>query len=177
MGERGPGIAAFRILTAWAPRAFPRQAIDVVVTSGHEYDNLGGHTWLKDGAPKPETVRLWVHLGAGFAARDWHEIGPVLRPLPSPDSQRVLMGTADTVETLRAAFAGIGGLEAAYPSTLGAAGELGEVLRAGYPRAFGMFGAHRFHHAPNDDIEKVDPAFIPPVTAALRQAITALLPG
>lgn len=51
------------------------------------------------------------------------------------------------------------------------------ILTAWAPRAFGMFGAHRFHHAPNDDIEKVDPAFIPPVTAALRQAITALLPG
>ena len=175
MGERGPGIAAFRILTAWAPRAFPRQAIEVVVTSGHEYDNLGGHAWLKDGAPRPADTRLWVHLGAGFAARDWHEIGPVLRPLPSADAQRVLMGTPDLVETLRGAFAGIAGLEAAYPSTLGAAGELGEVLRAGYPRAFGMFGAHRFHHAANDDIEKVDPAFIPPVTAALRRAITSLL--
>lgn len=177
MGERGPGIAAFRILTAWAPRAFPRQAIDVVVTSGHEYDNLGGHTWLKDGAPKPADTRLWVHLGAGFAARDWHEIGPVLRPLPSADAQRVLMGTPDIVETLRSAFAGVAGLEAAYPSTVGAAGELGEVLRAGYPRAFGMFGAHRFHHAANDDAEKVDPAFVPPVTAALRRAMTTLLQG
>lgn len=177
MGERGPGIAAFRILSAWAPRAFARQAIDVVVTSGHEYDNLGGHTWLKDGAPKPADTRLWVHLGAGFAARDWHEIGPVLRPLPSADPQRVLMGTPDTVETLRGAFAGVAGLEAAYPSTMGAAGELGEVLRAGYPRAFGMFGAHRFHHAANDDMEKVDPAFIPPVTAALRRAMTTLLQG
>lgn len=176
MGERGPGIAAFRILTAWAPVAFPDQAISVVVTSGHEYDNLGGHIWLRDGAPPPGDTRLWVHLGAGFAARDWHEFGAMLGPLMSADPQRVLMGTPDLVAPLRSAFAGLPGLEATYPSTLGAAGELGEVLRAGYPRAFGMFGAHRFHHAASDDIEKVDPAFIPPVTAALRRAIQALLP-
>lgn len=176
MGERGPGIAAFRILTAWAPVAFPGQAISVVVTSGHEYDNLGGHIWLRDGAPPPDATRLWVHLGAGFAARDWHEFGAMLGPLLSVDPQRVLMGTPELVPALRSAFAGLPGLEAAYPSTLGAAGELGEVLRAGYPRAFGMFGAHRFHHAANDTSDKVDPAFVPPVTAALRRAIQGLLP-
>lgn len=37
-----------------------------------------------------------------------------------------------------------------------AAGELREILAAGYASAFGAFGAGRFHHTDQDTPDKVD---------------------
>jgi len=63
-----------------------------------------------------------------------------------------------------------------WPQAAAAAGELDEIFKAGYPRAFGIFGAHRFHHARTDDARCVDPALIdrlvPKFKAAIRAALT-----
>jgi hypothetical protein len=56
-----------------------------------------------------------------------------------------------------------------------AAGELAEILKAGYPAAFGVFGAHRFHHTTLDDARCLDPAFVerllPRFQAAMLKAL------
>ena len=39
----------------------------------------------------------------------------------------------------------------AYPSAEGTAGELSEVIKAGYVRHAGLVGAHRHYHAVTDD--------------------------
>lgn len=174
MAERGPGIAVFCALARSVPAAFPDHSWTFLVNSGHEYDNLGSHIALRDGAPPPEKTRLWFHLGAGFAARDFHELGGQLRPLPSADPQRFLIASEALLPDLREAFSGLLGLEAPYPANISAGGELGEILAAGYPRAAGLLAAHRYHHAAADTADKTGPELVLPVLQAVRSALFRL---
>lgn len=171
MGERGPGIAVFYALAASLPDALPDHALTFVANSGHEYDNLGSHHFISKAAPPAEDTRVWFHLGAGFAARDWHEIGGQLLPLKSADPQRFLVGSEHLLPVLQKTFAGLAGLEVPYPARLGASGELGEILAAGYPNAVGMLGAHRFHHAANDTMDKTGSELIVPVLDSVRATL------
>lgn len=175
-GERGGGVAAWLALAKWAPRALRNNDLTFVCTSAHEYEYLGGEHFLKSArAPKPDETHLWAHLGANVAARDWHEFGVGrLAPLPSVDPQRVLMGAPDLLPTLRESFRGAPGLESPYPTNEGAAGELASVLHAGYPRAFGIFGAHRFHHTIGDDARCVDAGHVAATAAMMKDAIRKL---
>ncbi len=171
MGERGPGIAVFTALARTLPTLLPEHALTFVATSGHEYDNLGSHHFIAAAAPRPESTKLWCHLGAGFAARDWHELGGQLLPLKNADPQRFLVASQRFLPVLRENFAGISGLELPYPAQIGPEGELGEIISAGYPDVFGMLGAHRFHHAPNDTADKTGPELILPVLKAVRSSL------
>ncbi len=174
MGERGGGVAAWLGLARWASRACPLD-LTFVATSGHEYENHGGAAFLHSTlAPAPDATALWVHLGAALAARDWHEADGRLAPLPSVDPQRFLVARPELVAPLRRAFAGQPGLEAVYGDEAGAGGELGEILAAGYPRAFGILGAHRFHHSPNDDMRCIAPEHVASTGKALLAAVRAL---
>lgn len=154
--ERGPGIAILLALASWLPARFPQRRFLFVATSAHEYENAGGKLFLERLAPDPDSTALWLHLGAGFAARDWHEAGERLLPLPSADPQRFLVTSPYLLDAARAAFAGVAGLEAPYPSTEGGAGELREIVAAGHRAVFGMLGAHRRHHVSNDNMDCVD---------------------
>jgi hypothetical protein len=172
-GERGPGVAAFLALAAWL--AERGAATSLVCTSGHEFENFGGHTFLRERAPKPADVALWVHLGANLAARDWHEAGNALLPLPSADPQRFLMASEDLLPAVKAAFAGLPGLESPYRLSADAQGELKEIFAAGYTRALGIFGAHRYHHTAKDDARCVSADMVAPVVAALQSFVARFL--
>lgn len=155
--ERGPGIAIFLMLARRLASSLPDADIHLVATSGHEYENLGAHKFLESAAPAPAETALWVHLGANLSAFDFHDLGPSLLPLPSPDPQRYLGATKGLDAFAREIFNGRPGLEAAYAmSADDAAGELREILAAGYASAFGAFGAGRFHHTDQDTPDKVD---------------------
>ena len=175
-GERGPGIVVWLRLAQWAARALPGFNITLVSASGHEYDNHGAHAFLESRAPRPEKTALWVHLGANVAARDWREAAMgVLSPLPSPDSQRYLMGSKEFIPALASIFAGEPGLEVPAPTGASAAGELDEIIKAGYGRVFGVFGSHRFHHARGDDGRCIEPALIDRLVPKFQRAINAAL--
>lgn len=175
-GERGPGVVVWLRLAQWAVSALPGFNIVLISASGHEYDNHGAHAFLKTEAPKPGETALWVHLGANVAARDWREAAMgMLSPLPSADPQRILMGSTEFVPMLGTVFAGEPGLEAPLAAGAAAAGELDEIFKAGYPRAFGIFGAHRFHHARSDDARCVEPALIDRLVPKFKTAIKAAL--
>lgn len=174
IAERGPGVAAFLELARWASQRFPQFNLAFVCTSSHEFENAGGAAFLEGGAPAPGATALWLHLGAGFAARDWHEAGRRLAPLPSADPQRFLVASAQFVEMARAAFHGVAGLEAAYEASQGAAGELQNVIAAGYSATIGMFGAHRFHHTTQDDLRCVDPAHTVEVVDRLKGLLESI---
>ncbi|MFM8374705.1 MAG: hypothetical protein ACKN9P_01395 [Phenylobacterium sp.] len=174
-GERGPGIALWLALLPWMAKTLKRHDIVVVSASGHEYENLGAEAFLRWGAPDPKRTALWVHLGAGIAARDWAETPQGLAPLDRPDPARVMMGSPHLVGILKESFAGEAGLEAPLPAGPTAAGELAEILKAGYPAAFGVFGSHRFHHTALDDARCLDPALVerllPRFQAAMLKAL------
>lgn len=155
--ERGPGIAIFLALARKLALSLPIADILMVATSGHEYENLGAHNFLASGAPLPGDTALWVHLGANLSGVDYHDLGPSLLPLPSTDPQRYLGVTPGLEALAREVFGGRPGLEAAYAmSAESAAGELREILSAGYASAFGVFGAGRFHHTDQDTSDKVN---------------------
>jgi hypothetical protein len=175
-GERGTGLAAWLRLVAWAARTKLPVNVAVVATSGHEYEYAGGERYIAELAPKPADTALWVHLGANVAARDWHERGRLLSPLPSADVQRFLLASPPLVAAAKAAFAGQPGLEQVYPADPKlAAGELASILHAGYGSAMGIFGTHRYHHTRSDDLRCVAPSLIPPVADALARVIAGAL--
>ncbi|MEE2920487.1 MAG: hypothetical protein VYC38_01885 [Pseudomonadota bacterium] len=176
IGERGPGIVSFLRLAETLPRRAGGRPVLMVATSGHEYENLGAAEFLGAEAPDPRNVALWLHLGAGFAARNWHEAGGRLAPLDSPDPQRFLLASEALLPTLQPAFSQISGLRTPYELDNTAAGEVGTIARHGYNRAFGLLGAHRFHHSPNDDLRMTTGHFIAPVVTAIQNALNELLP-
>jgi hypothetical protein len=174
--ERGSGLSIWLFLAEWLARANHGVNIELLATSGHEYDFVGGEHYLHEAAPPPAATRLWVHIGASAAARDWHELGPKLLPLPSTDGQRVLTATADLLEGTKQAFQGINGLEATYlADKIMAGGELANVLNAGYASAIGMYGIHRYFHTRGDDPGCVTAAMVQPVAAAFRIAVDRAL--
>jgi len=148
-GERGPGVAAWLWLARWASVAIRDYNLAFICNSGHEYENLGALESLKALAPKPAVTKLWLHLGANVAAQDWHE--GTGRPLPSVDPQRYLSVSRSLLPLARTTFAGLAGLEAPYTSDILSAGELSEVIAAGYETVAGVFGTHRYHHVAEDD--------------------------
>ncbi|WP_334162134.1 hypothetical protein [Phenylobacterium sp.] len=173
--ERGSGLAVWLSLARWLAGADPGVNVELVCTSGHEFEYLGGEHYLEHAAPRPEATALWVHVGASTAARDWHEFGR-LRPLPSADPQRVLTATRDVIDRVRPAFAGVTGLEAVLEATAATAGgEMTNVLKAGYATAIGQYGVHRYFHTRADDLGCTSGELVRPVAAAFRAGINACL--
>ncbi|MEI9933121.1 MAG: hypothetical protein WDM89_21975 [Rhizomicrobium sp.] len=176
VAERGSGLALWLSLAHWLAQQDFGVNIELLATSGHEYDYLGGEHYLAKLAPSPQSTRLWVHIGASAAARDWHELGSKLLPLPSADSQRVLTATQDVLEQTRRAFHGIGGLEATYLADKAmAGGELVNVVSAGYPSAIGLYGAHRYFHTRDDDLRCTSADLVAPLVPAYCAALSAAL--
>lgn len=172
-GERGPGIAIWLALADWMPRAFPQHSLLFVCNSGHEYENLGASHIVEKVGPPPGDTAFWLHLGANAATRDYQEMPGRLLPLPSADPYRFLMTSPEFVGRARAIFKGQPGLEMAYPSADGTAGELSEIIKAGYPRHAGVFGAHRHHHAATDDLSTVAPEPLAATARGFRDLLTA----
>jgi hypothetical protein len=173
--ERGSGLAVWLSLARWLARADHGVNIELLATSGHEYEYLGGEHYLAQ-APGPAVTRLWTHIGASAAARDWHEMAPALRPLPSADSQRILTATPGLVTSVREAFHGVSGLEATYiADRTTAGGELVNVLDAGYETTIGLYGSHRYFHTRADDMRCTAADLVAPVAAAFRVALDICL--
>jgi hypothetical protein len=174
-GERGSGLAAWLALARWAPQALKDHDIAVLCNSGHEYEYLGAEKSLDDAAPPPASTSLWLHLGANVAARDWQELGGgLMLPLPSADTQHFLMASPALAEPARRAFAGQPGLEMAYPTGQGSAGELTNILAAGYSNVAGIFGAHRFHHVAEDDARCVSAPLVARAIEGCKQLLANL---
>lgn len=148
--ERGPGVAAWLDLARWAPGALPDHDLAFICNTGHEYEYLGAAEAMKRIAPPAGQTRFWLHLGANVAARAWHAI-PNPNPLPSMDTERYLSVSPSLLPLARAVFAGQPGYEAPVSSDILSAGELDEVIKAGYAPAAGVFGIHLYHHIAEDD--------------------------
>ncbi len=173
VGERGTGTAAFLRLAEWLAQRFPDLSILALNSGGHEYDFDGMHRAM-DAAPPARDTALWMHIGAALATLDYAEIGGQLTPLPSADSNRVLMASENIVPALAQAFAGITGLERPRKVIAGA-GELSGIIQRGYGSAFAVLGVHRWFHTRNDTLDKADASLLTPVVQAHQQAISQIL--
>lgn len=173
--ERGPGVAAWLDVARWAPLALPDHDLAFVCNTGHEYEYLGAAEAMHAIAPAVEATQFWLHIGANVAARDWHELPGGWSPLPNVDPQRVLSISPELLPLAREIFAGQIGYEAPVSSAVLSAGELDEVIRAGYAPAAGVFGIHRFHHVAGDDERCLNPAGTAAAAAGFRRLIQAVL--
>ena len=174
-GERGPGVAIWLWLARWASAAVPDHNLAFVCNSGHEYEYLGAAEALKEIAPKPADTHFWLHLGAGIAARDWHELPGNWNPLPSVDPQRFLSLSRPLLPLARRVFAGHPGYEAPYASDALAAGELVEIIAAGYQNVAGVFGSHRYHHVIDDDERCVSADSVITTAVAFQRFVEQIL--
>ncbi|HWK50158.1 MAG TPA: hypothetical protein VNR40_09740, partial [Steroidobacter sp.] len=174
-GERGPGIAAWLWLARWASQKVQTHNLAFVCNTGHEYEYLGAAEALKTFEPKPADTHFWLHLGANVAARDWHEGLGQWQALPSVDTQRYLSLSPALVPLAREVFAGHVGLEAPYSSDTLSAGELTEIIAAGYAPAAGVFGIHRYHHVAEDDARCVSATSVASTAAAFQRFIERLI--
>ncbi|MEM6414147.1 MAG: hypothetical protein AAF720_05765 [Pseudomonadota bacterium] len=182
VGERGPGFAAFLALAEWASQALPNQNLLFVSTTAHEFRHAGSKYFMdSDLAPSPDDVKIWLHLGAGFAGRAYHDIGGLRAAdyfvvgLKTVDTNRYLAGSMSLLPLLRERFAGQPALENAYPASLGAEGELKEVLSKGYKPAFGLFGSNVRHHLMSDRISEVDPKWVQDAAMSAKDVISAIV--
>lgn len=172
-GERGGGVAAWLHIARWAAKALPRHDLAFVCNSGHEYLFLGAKELIHRAAPRPEETAFWLHLGANVAARDWHDTVGATKPLPGTDSQRFLVVSPEHLSTARAGFAGLAGLEAPYTTEDITAGELSNIVAAGYDPVAGVFGVHRYHHVAGDDERCVSAEAVAQTTLAFRNLLAA----
>lgn len=175
--ERGPGVAAWLDLARWAPTALPDHDLAFICNTGHEYEYLGAAEAMREIAPPPAATRFWLHIGANVAARDWHELPGGWSPLPNVDSQRVLSVSPGLLPLARSIFAGQIGYEAPVSSAVLSAGELDEVIRAGYAPAAGCFGIHRYHHVAEDDERCLNPAGTEAAAMGFRRLLQAMAAG
>jgi len=169
--ERGGGVAAWLDLARWAPTALPDHNLALICNTGHEYEYLGAAEAMTQIAPPVAATRFWLHLGANVAARDWREMPGGATPLPNVDAQRVLSISPDLLPLAQTIFAGQAGYEAPVSSAVLSAGELDEVIKAGYAPAAGVFGIHRYHHVEQDD----ERCLHVPATVAATQGFRQLL--
>jgi hypothetical protein len=174
-GERGPGVAAWLWLARWASAAVKDHDLAFVCNTGHEYENLGAAEALRETAPRPAETHFWLHLGANVAARDWHELTGKPVPLPSVNAQRYLSVSPSLLPVARDCFAGHVGLEAPYSTDVLTAGELTEIVAAGYPRVAGVFGIHLYHHTAEDDARCVPAAGVAATAAAFQAMVERIV--
>ena len=176
-GERGSGIAAWLAIAKWLAANYPQLSLVVAGFVGHEFENHGSKYFMRDDAPPPSEVGLWLHVGSGFATRDWHEAGPgSLWPLPSADPQRFLIAANKFLPLVKTAMAGVPGMEQPYEATSDrAAGEAKAILEAGYTQLIANFGGHRFHHTENDGPETTSGMLTAHAANAMRVALSDIL--
>jgi hypothetical protein len=174
-GERGGGIAAWLHIARWASRAALDHDLAFVCNSGHEYQYLGAEELLHSAAPSPRSTAFWLHLGANLASRDWHEAVGAPRPLPGTDSQRYLVVSPELLPAAREEFFSLAGLEAPYASDELSAGELTNIIEAGYGPVAGIFGVHRYHHVAEDDARCVSAADVAMTITAFQRLLERAL--
>ena len=171
-GERGPGIALSRGLSAWAKAENLPVRLLFISTSGHEWQFAGAEAFEHRPPPRPADTALWLHLGATFGARNYD--GP--RPQNIPNTGRSFMVTPNLLPAARAAFAGQP--QVGNPLSADIARSLGEytnILRQGYQTAAGFWGSNALFHTPIDTADSTYPALLEQLArscaAMIRQTV------
>ncbi|HEV8145692.1 MAG TPA: hypothetical protein VGP79_04905 [Bryobacteraceae bacterium] len=171
-GERGPGIAIWLALARWASHRETASRFTFVASAGHELHEQGMRHFLDRFAPQPAEVAAWLHLGAGVAAYDWAREGDQLRRLNRGyQSRRLLTNRREWGNLLTRTFVSVRDLQ--FDITDTPPGELAQLAARGY-KAFGVVGAHPYHHTPGDTDRTSGPEILEPVGQALLRTLAAL---
>ncbi len=173
-GERGPGISIWRGLCRWvaARRRLPLTVQPplnylFVATSGHELGGLGMDAFLRDLAPTPESVKLWLHLGAWVASYAWQPATGKTPAFRLNTSNTRFLVTLDYSDAVLADLLKLPGLYLLrYPI-----GEAQQIHDAGYGNLLAITGRNVPHHTRLDVPANTSPGLLAPVARALSQFI------
>ncbi len=154
-GERGPGIAIWLALARWASHRKSNARYTFVASSGHEIGEQGMRQYLSAGAPKPDQVAAWLHLGASIAAKG--------------STRRLMTNRREFLPALRAQFSA----DPQPELTQAPLGELGQLAALKYP-CVGITGGHRLFHSPGDLPTSTSAAMLEPVGQALLRVLADL---
>lgn len=171
-GERGPGIAMSRALSAWARTTnYPVRWL-FIATSGHEWVDAGAEIFHKSQAPGAANTALWWHLGASFGARAYEETPTGLVAQSTPNPVRSLMATPDLIPSMQEAFAGQATIETPLPADQKTAlGEYRLVLEEGYTPSAGFWGGNAHFHTPIDGVDATTPEIMEPIVRSIASVI------
>jgi len=169
-GERGPGLAVWLALAKWvATENFPYTFV-FTGNSGHELAGLGAKLFLEKGAPPPEKTKLWLHLGAGIATRDWKK-GNSGAPewLDNTDPNRNFFFSESVRASFEEALNHLAGKKWEINERVG--GELVYVIDKGYPHVSGIAYGHPYFHLTIDDEHTTSPRILEETARAFKQFI------
>jgi hypothetical protein len=144
-GERGPGIALW-LHVASVLAKYDRPVL-MLGTGSHEVGHFGMEHALAHGAPKPDDVALWVHLGASLGATKLD----AQHKFKSPQALIARPTSEAFAKTHLSA-----NLPIYVPGTKATLGEAGQVIGAGHERFVGMSGFFPGFHTPEDLGQAVD---------------------
>ena len=202
-GERGPGIAIWLALARWAAKWVPRHHLLFMAGSGHELGMVAENRFIRERAPSPTLVDLWLHLGASIATRAWREspereLGAGLDGPDVPERSGELVADPPILEGILTHLGDYAGYPSArtvssFVETLQhqaradrqaqrPAAELPELMRfayftavdAGYRPSLGLFGHHAYFHTPLDGAASTSPELLEPVARALARVISEI---
>jgi hypothetical protein len=165
-GERGPGIALWLRMAAFLART-PRPVL-LLGNGSHEIGHLGMEHALKNYAPVPDDVALWLHFGASIAATR-------LDARHGVNSPQVVIGTGATEALARQHL--LPAMASYATGNASAAGEAGQVLGAGHDRFVGLIGTFPAFHTPQDNGAAVDFARLEQVAKGAEALLTAATAG
>jgi hypothetical protein len=162
-GERGPGIALW--LHVASVLAKSDRPVILLGTGSHEVGHFGMEHALAHGAPKPDEVALWVHLGASLGAT---KLDAQYR-FKSPQALIARPNTEAFAKTHLAAT-----LPIYVPGTKATLGEAGQVIGAGHERFVGMSGFFPGFHTPEDLGQAIDYAALEAISKSVVAMIHAV---
>jgi len=178
-GERGPGIAVWLGLAKWAHAnlsAYKDYTFVFVGNSGHELNNLGAKVFVESAAPKPEDTRLWIHLGAAVAVKDWKQENGKWILTDSVDSKRGIYYSASVAEAFEKSFESIEASKVKGTkenrATVKPGGEAIVYQKHGYNNLVSIAYAHRLHHVKTDDEKSTSPEILLELEQALQEFIS-----
>jgi hypothetical protein len=172
--ERGPGIAAFLATASVAARSLKDVNLVFVATTGHEIGHGGMEYFLKDQAPKPQDVAVWLHYGASIAC-----YAQPAAQARSPGAggvdgaSRYLLMTDNLVPYVDSAFKDVTAQHVAGKAA--SVGEMRDIIGGGYAHAFGMAGLNPLFHTPLDNARLTGPDILEPVVRAFITALEAIV--
>lgn len=169
-GERGTGLAVFLSLADWLAR-HSRAELLFVAFAGHELDYRGGARFMAQGAPPPDHVRLWMHIGANAAMQPLIASPGAATPNPAGSPARRATASPAALDAARQAFGTDAGYaQVAEMTQANALGELSLIYKVGYRNLAGIIGANPLFHTPLDRAAvATTPAELEAVAAAARQ--------
>lgn len=173
-GERGTGVAVFIALAGWLARRTDADLL-FVAFSGHELDEMGGAHFMATAAPAPQSVRVWLHIGANAAMQPLSVANGVARPVPPSGPDRRVTATPSALGAAQRAFTAAAGYGAPrLINEVNAVGELSIFRTAGYQALAGLLGANPLFHTRAD---RADVATTPAVLARVAGAARDFLGG